>query len=259
MGAFTHQRPRTIVLLGVGVLATVGLAFGLRAIALTPADEEALASARTAPTSEPSSAPAGDTVITLLGDPVSYDVTGARVITLADAPDEATHVRVSVVATNAGSLLWGTDAGGNNPSVHWDHSDVADGPSHPSFDDFPLAPGIDAVYLDPSGGYAGTVTLQFAQHEIVPYAVNENGQTYGSLGDGPEPDLIAVAGLGPDGEEIVGYVYAEELDAGHPEQFSSPEDALQWQAEYEAEYPDGRDVPVYESDGITQIATFRIG
>lgn len=205
----------------------------------------------------------GGTAITLLGDPVSHDVTEAVVIPLAP-PEDATHVRISVIATSAGSLFWGTDPGGNNPSGHWTGADVADGPSEPTFYDFPLDPGMDSVRLDPSGGYAGTVTVQFARHETQPYQVNANGQTYGALpeDDRAGPDLIAVAYAGEEGSGVPGYVYATDFDAmspDHPGQPSNPEEANRWQEERAAKYPDGWDIPVYESDGVTQIGLLHWG
>jgi len=40
---------------------------------------------------------------------------------------------------------------------------------------------------------------------------------------------------------------------------SSPAEAARWQRERDEKYPNGWDIPVYESDGTTRIGTFHIG
>ena len=47
--------------------------------------------------------------------------------------------------------------------------------------------------------------------------------------------------------------------AAVPHQPANPEQALQWQQERDAKYPDGWDVPLFQSDGTTQIGVFHIG
>jgi len=90
------------------------------------------------------------------------------------------------------------------------------------------------------------------------YAVNTNGDTYGSAADsdapGNEPDLIrAVATNGKEG--YVKKTELEEADGTAASRgFTSPEDALRWQ---EANRGD-RYVPVYEVDGETVIGEFLI-
>lgn len=88
----------------------------------------------------------------------------------------------------------------------------------------------------------------FADDDIKYYDslnVNESGQTYG-----PEllqPDLISV--ISEEGYE--GYVYKEAL---LPPEFSSPEEAIEWQERNVGDQV----IPVYESDGKTVIGTFII-
>lgn len=79
--------------------------------------------------------------------------------------------------------------------------------------------------------------------------VNENGQTYGIYSMGA--DLVRVGAT--NGKD--GYCYREELDIGTG--FSSPEEALEWQEQFEEKYPYGYYIPVYESDGETQIGWFK--
>lgn len=81
------------------------------------------------------------------------------------------------------------------------------------------------------------------------YEKNANGETYGyaiqSETIGYEPDLIAATGT--NGED--GYVRGTDLDGPVP---SSPEEAIAMQS------PNGRYIPLYESDGKTVIGEFYI-
>ena len=93
------------------------------------------------------------------------------------------------------------------------------------------------------------------------YATNEHGLTYGSAADatspGGEPDLIAA--MTTDGRD--GYVRKTDLDDADgttaAASFTSPEDALAWQAERQAMGDIA--IPVYERDGTTVIGEFVVG
>lgn len=83
---------------------------------------------------------------------------------------------------------------------------------------------------------------------ISTYKINENGQTYGSASSEEDelPDLIAV--IAENGKQ--GYVYKEDFTGEMPK---SPDEA--------AELPKESDnivIPVYESDGTTEIGTYKI-
>lgn len=81
------------------------------------------------------------------------------------------------------------------------------------------------------------------------WPMNSRGQTYGITTDNQEPDLVRVVAT----NNKVGYSLRTELNGPTP---SSPEEALRWQAEQAGK---SRVIPVYESDGVTQIGVFRIG
>ncbi|MDP2232440.1 MAG: hypothetical protein Q8K89_02300 [Actinomycetota bacterium] len=81
------------------------------------------------------------------------------------------------------------------------------------------------------------------------WPMNARGQTYGITVDNQEADLVRVVAT----NHKVGYSLRTELNGPTP---SSPEEALRWQAEQAGK---SRVVPVYESDGVTQIGVFRIG
>lgn len=81
------------------------------------------------------------------------------------------------------------------------------------------------------------------------WATNARGESYGSMADArtpaEEPDLILA--ISDAGEQ--GYVKKEALDGPIPR---TPEEAAQLSSE-------PRVIPVYESDGTTQIGWFTIG
>ena len=90
------------------------------------------------------------------------------------------------------------------------------------------------------------------------YPTNSSGQTFGSLIDSNsptnDPDLIKVEAS----NGKVGYVYKKDLDAADgttaAESFKSPSDAIAYQNAHANDAP--VQIPVYASDGKTQIGTF---
>ncbi|HWL01687.1 MAG TPA: hypothetical protein VNQ52_04860 [Microbacteriaceae bacterium] len=204
----------------------------------------------------------GVPVVAVLGEPTTLTVADATEIPLADRPEAATHLRVTVTALTPGSLSWGTDPGGNNPSGIWRDSDIGTR-SATAWGDRPLDATTTTLYLTPSAGFTGTVTLQYVTHIPTKLGVNARGETFGAEG-GPDgmPDLIAVVGEAPDGSLVTGYARASDLHTDspdHPGMPSSPEEALQWQQERQEKYPNGWDIPVFDSDGTTQVGVFHIG
>jgi len=104
-----------------------------------------------------------------------------------------------------------------------------------------------------------------SEYAIPPYAVNENGQTYGTMAwSGPHnpvtPDLIACIGI--DGTE--GYCYSTDLDGEQPD---NPDDAMKYMNRLEERYEEMRRngeqyeriIPLYTEDGVTVIGAFGIG
>ncbi len=151
----------------------------------------------------------------------------------------------------AGTFGWGLDASGNN-------SDIVCGPGDMSSYNFPISAGTVNFYVtttDPKASWS--IASRFVQSRTEPLGVNENGETYGVEAEGGKiPDLIAAFGRADDGTLVSGYVRASDLEQPMP---TSPEEAIRMQEEYLAKYPNGRDIPVYKSDGTTRIGTFTIG
>lgn len=200
----------------------------------------------------------GAPLISLLGTPTSARFTEAAELPLNDRPAAATHLRVTLSPLTAGEVAWGTDASGNDPSSSFSTADVTSGIATTWYD-FPLDDTVDTLQLTPSSGFAGIVTLQYVNYVPTRLAVNANGETYGVEG-GPDgvPDLIAVTTT--TGQE--GYARATDLNAfspDHPGQPSTPDEAVTWQAERDQKYPNGWDIPVYNSDGTTTIGSHHVG
>jgi hypothetical protein len=91
---------------------------------------------------------------------------------------------------------------------------------------------------------------------------NEHGQTYGSQGSSPvPPDLVLVEGQDDKGNPVTGYVLSHALtraEFGGPEP-TSPAQALKQQEDRLKKFPDGQWLPVYKSDGKTQVGRFYVG
>jgi hypothetical protein len=102
---------------------------------------------------------------------------------------------------------------------------------------------------DGPGGPNAKRASESAAATSSPWPINARGQTYGIAVGYLEADLVRVVAT----NNKVGYSLRAELDGPKP---SSPEEALRWQAEQAGK---SRVVPVYESDGVTQIGVFSIG
>ena len=194
----------------------------------------------------------GSPIISLLGPPITQTVSAGTTTPLKPRPTSATHARVTVTVTKAGSLNFGTDRAGNNPSGSWSLDDITVRGQATTWYDFPLNDSVDTLYLTPAGGFAGTVTIQYLNYVPTLIGVNARGQTYGVSGSGDrgEPDLVAV--VATNGKD--GYANAVDLQGGPMP--TSPGDAI---ARQEANQGRIRTIPVYESDGTTVIGEFKIG
>lgn len=91
---------------------------------------------------------------------------------------------------------------------------------------------------------------------IPQWPVNDRGQTYGVQGTSPiSPDLIKAQGIDASGRLVEGYILSSDEAEPMP---TSPAQALQQQEERRKNFPNGRVIPLYESDGMTVIGAFTI-
>ncbi|MDO9591513.1 MAG: hypothetical protein Q7J04_10255 [Microcella sp.] len=241
----------------VAGLVTGGTVSAAAVTSLQPASQPA---PRSGPIEAPPGVLPGVPIISLLGETVSYEITGGTALDLPEPPDGTTHLRTTVTCLTAGPLSWGTDPEGNNPSLYCSGDDVQAGTGTAEMD-FPL--GAESQDLFAQTGPDGRALLVVQYVNYVPTALGRNasGETYGAAWEGLEPDLVAVMGVAPDGSSILGYARATDLNAFGPDwpgQPTSPEEALEWQRERDERYPDGWEVPVYSPDGRTVLGTFFI-
>jgi len=95
--------------------------------------------------------------------------------------------------------------------------------------------------------------------EVVPdYPINASGETYGAADQAVlpehEPDLILA--IGSNGRE--GYISKAELDELIGANVATPEEAVRWQLAQDAAGWDSIEIPLFESDGLTQIGMFEV-
>jgi hypothetical protein len=118
-----------------------------------------------------------------------------------------------------------------------------------------LSPGQQSVTITTPPESSWTIAATYVSERTTEWAVNDNGETYGALNEGGEPDLIAV--IATNGND--GFVHAGELaKADGSEQaatFTSPEQALAWQDSMAGK---NVSVPVYQNDGESRVGEFTI-
>jgi len=264
-----RQRPhwwRAVGLLTVGVLAGAGAtsaafaAGGVAPIAHPAATSTATSNDGLIPA--PPGVVPGTPIISLLGAPKSLLVDHKASLDISAGPEAATHVRVTITCLTAGTATFGTDAGGNNSSIECDQADLAT-THNLAWQDFEIGNGADRMYFTTSDAAKASVSVQFLNQVPTRLGVNANGQTYGAM-EAPEgqPDLVWMTGRDSNGQDVNGYGRSIDLDAfspDHPDQPTSPAEAVRLQAERDQNYPHGWDAPLYKSDGETQIGTFHVG
>ncbi|MHA7262209.1 peptidase M56 family protein [Arthrobacter sp. TMN-37] len=190
--------------------------------------------------------PGGD-IVTALATADEGVYTGSQAIELGQAPPGATHITMELTCLSAGTLYWE------------DGASMSCGPNDLE------ARGGYTIALNPGERSTGIRTSEpdvryrleatYVNKAPTEWAVNENGDTYGTAKDHREPVLLAVIAS----SGVHGYAYSEELDEASgrnaAEKFASPAEALAWQ---EARLGKTFAVPVYESDGETVIGEFII-
>jgi hypothetical protein len=192
----------------------------------------------------------GAPVISLLGDPVSQQITGAKELALPTPPKGSTHVRVTISCLTPGTTTWGLDPSGNNPSSACTRFDLLHAQS--AYFDFALS-ADDVLDIRADADVSSMVTYQYLALVETAWGVNANGETFGVLKDGGEtPDLVSAIGVASSGKVVDGYLWASTLEGPLP---TSPAQALEWQAQQGRE---GRDIPLYASDGRTQLGVVHL-
>lgn len=178
---------------------------------------------------------------TELSAPVVVTATGTQTVELGPRPDGATHAWIEVTCLSEGRMTFEDGAGA-----------ICSAGDITSYS-MSLAPDVESIQL--SAEPALTWRLQASYQEVVvtPFAVNADGDTYGTPNDAyGQPDLIAAQAT--NGEP--GYVYAADLENAFGPLPISPAEAVEYTERNEGTTAV---VPVYLSDGKTQVGEFVVG
>lgn len=172
----------------------------------------------------------GDDEQVALAEIVTTDGTGSATVDLGDRPAEATGVSVDVICTGAGTIRF-TGYGTSNscPGAEPERAGRLD-----RFNVLALDSGQDTIEITARAGVTWRVATTYVQTVFTPAPTNANGQTYGNQNEHGTPDLIGVIAS----NRASGYVYADA--------YNNPPVGVSR-------------IPVYLSDGLTQVGTFKIG
>lgn len=187
--------------------------------------------------------------VTEFGASVVKTATGTDAVQLGAVPDGATGVFVSLTCLTPGTFTFEDGA-----SIGCTMDDVGQATGGGSYT-LTLSPGQQSVTITTPPESSWTIAATYVSERTTEWAVNDNGETYGALNEGGEPDLIAV--IATNGND--GFVHAGELaKADGSEQaatFTSPEQALAWQDSMAGK---NVSVPVYQNDGESRVGEFTI-
>lgn len=217
------KRRRTRVWLGSGLLAGAGL-FGVGAAAaglfVIPGGEK----------------------VTPLASPVTTTYAGTATVELGSPPEGATGIQMELTCLTPGRFEF-PDGAASSCS----EEDAASDRLGRSGYTIPLTPGQDTVTIKADPEARWQLTAKYVKQERTPLGVNAKGETYGvESQENGTPDLIAV--LATNGQS--GYAYSKDLHGGPMP--TSPEDAVK---NFSTPRPQ-REIPVFQSDGETQIGVF---
>lgn len=256
-------RPAPSRWFGVAAFTLAGVVTGGAVSAAALSNESRVAPAEVA---APDAVPAppgtvpGQPIISLLGDTISQTTTGTFTIDLPDPPDSATHLRVTIQCLTPGTTTWGIDPAGNDPQASCSPSDIG-AVGGRAWSDFALPATMPDLSIRAGDGISSIVTYQFVRQVPTALGRTTDGDSFGAESRNVHPDLVAVIGLDPSGQQVQGYARATDLDAfgpDWPDQPSTPAEALEWQRQRAERYPDGWVIPVYAADGTTRIGTFQV-
>jgi hypothetical protein len=217
------KRRRTRVWLGSGILAGAGL-LGVGAAAaglfVIPGGER----------------------VTPLAAPVTTTYAGTATVELGSPPEGATGIQLELTCLTPGWFEF-PDGASSSCSEEDAASDRLGWTSYT----IPLAPGQDSVTIKANPESRWQLTAKYVKQERTRLGVNAKGETYGvESQENGTPDLIAV--MATNGQS--GYAYARDLNGGAMP--TSPEDAVKNFSTPRAP----REIPVFQSDGETQIGVF---
>jgi hypothetical protein len=191
----------------------------------------------------------GGTEVAAVAGSVTAIRTGTATVELGHPPQGATNIRMSLVCLSAGTIAFPDGASASCSATDMEQP----ARYRTSRYSIPLKANQHSVTITASPGATWSLTATFTNEKVTPWATNANGDSYGVINDIGTPDLIAVIAT----NEKQGYVYATDLAHadGSDQNFTSPEQALEWQRERAGKTVT---ITVYLSDGTTPIGEFQV-
>lgn len=178
----------------------------------------------------------GQTTVDPFDATVSGSYTGTATIDLGPVPEGADRVILDVTCDEGGSMEVPTNpaAGTLRGAVTWNCTDPIRENKTVKIEDGLLPTGGDTtITITADAGTPWTVVARYGSSTTTPWGVNARGETYGVPNANGVPDLVSAQAT--NGE--IGYTRESEQFAFEGEGY----------------------LPVYESDGETQIGWFPIG
>jgi hypothetical protein len=185
----------------------------------------------------------GGQAVTQLGAPITQTQTGTGTVELGAVPSGATNVSVTLTCLSAGTFVFPDGA-----FVTCSTADVGGITTY----SLSLAPGEHSITISTAAAIRWRLTATYVNQITTAWKVNANGQTYGVANSHGAPDLIAA--IATNGRQ--GYIKKIQLDAAGCSNVTSPAEAIKCQ---QAHSGTTSDIPVYNSDGKTQIGQFVTG
>lgn len=229
-----------VVAITVGAASLIGGSRADRSVlpaAPGQSDDGTTAPDQAAPAGHP--APGGN-IVTPLATPVTVTGSGTQTVHLGVPPAGTTAIDIQFTCLSAGYFEFSDGA-----AIDCADRSIGTPTAHSTYQ-IPAGPQTRDTTITASAGGSWALTATYSKITTSPWGVNERGQTYGVQNDSGTPDLVAA--VASNGKE--GYVLRTDLDGGiHPK---NPSQAATMQP------PAPRTIPVFESDGSTQIGEFTI-
>lgn len=181
----------------------------------------------------------GGTQSAALSGAIEATGTGPGEVDLGTAPSTATHAYVELTCLDGGMFTFPDGA-----ALSCGPADLGSLASY----SIPVSAVDGAVRIGAPDGASWSAVAYWTHEASTAWGTNEAGQTYGVANENGTPDLLAV--IATNGE--AGYVHSADLEQVH--EVSSPEEALERQATATPV-----SLPVFETDGRTQIGEFSVG
>jgi hypothetical protein len=190
----------------------------------------------------------GGSVNTSLGVAVTASRSGTATIDLGTPPATATDISIALTCLTPDTF---TFPGG---SYQCDESDMSRSAAFRTVSDVvPLTEGVNSVTVTTGASASWTLRASYVNQVTTSLGVDASGETYGVVNQKGTPDLVAVV---IDDGKLDGYVKATDLNCAAGGGVESLSEAANWD---KVSQDMNVTIPVYQSDGVTEIGTFFVG